>query len=116
VLSVDLDQRLPELLGDGERGVRVVEEDPAAAGPHQLAPHDQLAVLDGEPVGLEESRDGALPGDGEDRHDRRALGASPDRLGRLGALAEEERGGVDRDRLPAPVSLVRMLSPGARGS
>jgi hypothetical protein len=102
VLAVDLDQRLAELLEESERGVRVVQEHPAATAPHELAPHDELAVLEGDPVVLEQRDDRALPGRVEDGFDRGGLGAGADGLGRLGPLAEQKRQGVDRDRLPRP--------------
>src|SRR5262249_40349500 len=99
MLAVDLDQRLAQLLGHRQGGVRVVEEDPSAAAPDQLAAHDELAVVRVEAVRLEESGDRALLGQGEHRLDRGGVGAGADGLGRLGPLAEEQREGVDRDRL-----------------
>ena len=102
VLAVDLDQRLAELLEERQRRVRVVQEHSPAAAPHELAPHDELAVLERDAVVLKKRDHGALPGSVEDGFDGGGLGAGPDRLGGLRPLAEQQRQGVDENRLPRP--------------
>jgi hypothetical protein len=61
----------------------------ARAPRHELAPHDELAVLERDAVVLKKRVPRGSSGERRTRFDGGGLGAGPDRLGRLRPLAEE---------------------------
>ena len=111
LLAVDLDEVVAQPLEEPDRHRRVVGEGAMAPRAAELAPQDELAVVEGEPRLVEQRRHRAPGLDVEDRLDRRRLGLRADDVA-LGAGAADEEDRVDQHGLAGARLAAEHVEPG----